>query len=104
MKRLFLLFGLLIPSISFAANLTYSSVSGVLFDKSQNMLILYPAGLGGSYTIPGSVTDIGDEAFFYCDSLTSVTIPDSVTNIGNDGHCAAGAGVARNSNRALVVV
>ena len=27
------------------------------------------------------VTEIGDHAFYYCDSLTSVTIPNSVTEI-----------------------
>ena len=36
------------------------------------------------YTIPDSVTTIGDYVFSYCDSLTSVTIPDSVTTIGED--------------------
>ena len=35
------------------------------------------------YTIPNSVTEIGDYAFSYCSSLTSITIPDSVTEIGN---------------------
>ena len=30
------------------------------------------------------VTGIGQDAFFWCNSLTSVTIPESVTNIGND--------------------
>ena len=39
-----------------------------------------PAGLT-SYTIPDSVTSIGEMAF-YCSSLRSVTIPDSVTSIG----------------------
>ena len=34
-------------------------------------------------TIPNSVTSIGDFAFYYCSSLTSVTIPNSVTSIGN---------------------
>ena len=34
-----------------------------------------------SITIPDSVTSIGDGAFFDCDSLESVTIPDSVTSI-----------------------
>ena len=36
-----------------------------------------------SVTIPDSVTTIGDSAFYSCDSLTSVTIPDSVTTIGD---------------------
>ena len=34
------------------------------------------------YTIPNSVTAIGNSTFSECTSLTSVTIPDSVTSIG----------------------
>ena len=33
--------------------------------------------------IPNSVTSIGDVAFYYCSSLTSITIPNSVTSIGD---------------------
>ena len=36
-----------------------------------------------SITIPNSVTNIGGGAFWYCKSLTSITIPNSVTSIGN---------------------
>ena len=35
-----------------------------------------------SITLPDSVTSIGDYAFSRCTSLTSITIPDSVTSIG----------------------
>ena len=37
-----------------------------------------------SITIPDSVTFIGDSAFDFCESLTSVSIPDSVTFIGDN--------------------
>ena len=36
-----------------------------------------------SITIPDSVTGIGEHSFYECDGLTSITIPDSVTGIGN---------------------
>ena len=36
-----------------------------------------------SITIPNSVTSIGYHAFYWCSSLTSVTIPNSVTSIGD---------------------
>jgi hypothetical protein len=64
-----------------ALNAFYSSVDGVLFNKSQTLLIQYPGGKAGSYTLPTSVTSIGSEAFSFCPSLTSVTIPNSVTSI-----------------------
>ncbi len=46
------------------------------------MLIAYPAGQAGPYTIPSSVASIGEVAFSGCTGLTSVTIPSSVTSIG----------------------
>jgi hypothetical protein len=90
-----------------AANPSYASADGVLFNKTMTTLIQCPAGLAGSYAIPDSVTNIGNDAFYDCylltnvtmgnsvnsigDSafalsygLTSMTLPDSVTSIGND--------------------
>ncbi len=64
-------------------NPVYSSVDGVLFNKSQTVLILCPEGRAGSYSIPNSVISIGGSAFSFCTSLTSVVIPNSVTSIGD---------------------
>ena len=62
----------------------YSSVDGVLFDKDKTSLIKYPENKENeTYTIPNSVTSIGNYAFSYCNSLTSINIPDGVTSIGN---------------------
>jgi hypothetical protein len=63
-----------------ASNPVYSSVNGVLCDKSQATLLQFPNGLVGSYTIPSSVTSIGPGAF-YGSGLTNVTIPEGVSNI-----------------------
>lgn len=63
-------------------NPAYMSTNGVVFDKNQSALIVYPAGLAGSYLIPDSVTTIADDAFAYCTRLWNVSFPDGVTNIG----------------------
>jgi hypothetical protein len=114
-----------------AGNLFYCSVGGVLFDRSETTLIQFPAGEGGTYTIPNSVTNIeygafissgivgvtfgtnltniGAGAFVDCWGLATVTIPNSVTNIGSDafGYCGGltevtiGNGVANISSNAF---
>jgi hypothetical protein len=63
-----------------ALNPAYSSVDGVLL-YNHTMLNQCPAGKAGSYTIPNTVTYIGDNAFYHCSSLTNVTIPNTVTYI-----------------------
>ncbi len=64
-------------------NPRYCSVNGVLFNKDKTTLLAYPAGkTASSYTIPNSVTSIGDCAFYGCSSLTSIAFPDSVTSVG----------------------
>ncbi len=58
-----------------AANCCYSSLDGVLFNKSQTTLIQYPGGKAGSYSIPGSAISIGDFAFARCTSLSLAASP-----------------------------
>jgi len=62
-------------------NPAFSSLDGVVFDKSQTTLIQFPGGRA-SYHIPDSVTSIGGSAFGASTSLRRVTIGNSVTNIG----------------------
>ena len=73
-----------LTSINVASgNNYYSDNNGVLFNKKKTELIRYPEGKSQtSYTIPNSVTSIGDWAFYKCTGLTSITIPNIVTSIG----------------------
>ena len=73
-----------LTSINVASgNNYYSDNNGVLFNKKKTELIRYPEGKSQtSYTIPDSVTSIGNWAFDGCTGITSITIPNSVTSIG----------------------
>ncbi len=71
-----------------ADNKSYCSVDGVLYNKAKTTLIYCPKGkTSESFTIPDSVTSIGNNAFFRCDNLTSITISDCVKSIGERAFC-----------------
>jgi hypothetical protein len=62
-------------------NRNFSSLDGVLFNKNQNILLLFPKGKKGAYTIPSTVGSIAENAFNSCVELTEITIPKSVNLI-----------------------
>ena len=62
-------------------NLSYSSLDGILYDKSKSTLLA--CGGKENVFVPNSVTSIGKHAFDGCTSLTSITIPNSVTSISS---------------------
>ncbi len=61
----------------------FTSIDGVLFDKAQTRLVVYPpAKAGTSYTVPSSVTSIASGAFSYCTALEHITLPPYLPKIG----------------------
>ena len=61
----------------------FSSVSGILFSKEKDTLYRFPINkTWTSYSIPDTVVNIADQAFYGCEHLTSVIIPHSVKSIG----------------------
>ena len=56
---------------------------GVKYSKDWKRLLKAPSGLNGKYSIRKGVEVIGNSAFLFCSSLTSINIPSSVTNIGD---------------------
>lgn len=71
-------------------NSYYCSKDGIVFSKDESTIVCYPAGRRDlEYTIPDSVTYIGEYAFYEHYYINSITIPDGVTCIGNFAfyHC-----------------
>ncbi len=65
-------------------NRSYTSVSGVLFDKRLTRLYYYPcAKKDTSYVVPNTITTIENSAFADCTSLVSIELPENLTYINS---------------------
>ena len=62
-------------------NLFYTSVDGILFNKSKTFLFQATPSINGNFVIPSTVLTIGGYAFSRASGLLSVTIPSSVKTI-----------------------
>ena len=75
-----------------STNLNYTSNNGVLFNNDLTTLIQFPAGKEElSYTIPETVSKIGNYAFAGNVSVEQVVISSSVSNIGEGSFANCGA-------------
>ena len=80
-------------------NKNYTSLDGVLFNKTASTLIQCGTSTSGSYSIPSSVDSIGDNAFYNCNLMSSVSIPSSVISIADYAfyNCSGLASITVNS-------
>ena len=86
-------------------NTAYSSDSfGVLFNKDKTRLIRCPEGFQGSYTIPSTVTEVGEKGFARCQNLTSVEIPGSVAVLSKHAFFACTALTSLELSEGLQVI
>ena len=76
------------------ANSKFTSQDGVLFDKAQTILITYPPGRAGNYSVPNSVTNVIAYSFADASALTNVSLPNSVAIINNNAFENSGIGAA----------
>lgn len=59
-------------------------IDGVLFDKNEKKLIAYlPFGDRTAYTVPEGTREIGEDAFWLCNTLTTIELPETVTVLGD---------------------
>ena len=73
------------------ANETYCSIDGVLFSKDEKKLVSFPrAKQIPIYTVPGTVEQIGSDAFRYAWDCKGVILPEGLKSIGTCAFCNSG--------------
>ena len=65
------------------ANPHYRSIGGWLYSKDSLTLCIVPDGVSGPASVPPYVRSLGDMAFGFCQSITSVSLPEGLCRIGS---------------------
>lgn len=63
-----------------AANTTYSSLDGVLYNKAITEIIWFPMGKNDAYSLPATITSLGKYAFMGC-KLSSFVLPNTIKTV-----------------------
>lgn len=63
------------------ANANYKSQDGVLLNANGTSIVWFPMGKQGSYTLPSTITSVGDYAFKGC-SIETFILPDNMKVLG----------------------
>ena len=69
-------------------NNSFTSVNGVLYNKSVTVLLEYPKGRSGSYVMPETVRAVNQHAFRNCKQLTDITLSDDLAIDGDFSGCS----------------
>ena len=70
--------------INYDGNSAYADSDGCVFNNDNTELLFAPCSLSNDYTIPNSVTAIGESAFSRCSDLSAICVSENVEIIGLD--------------------
>lgn len=75
-----------LESITVAAgNNNYVAEDGILYNKNKTELVLFPSGKDvDEFTVPSSVTTLGEYAFDYNQHIVTVSLPAALTSLGGE--------------------
>ncbi|MDE5768557.1 MAG: leucine-rich repeat domain-containing protein, partial [Oscillospiraceae bacterium] len=67
-------------------NTHYASSENILYDKDFTKFVFVPSSVT-DVTVPDTITEIPEDAFYYCKNLTNITLPETLISIGKDAFC-----------------
>ncbi len=73
-----------VVTVAYTAENTKVDENGNLLSGDGTTLLYVPADEKGDYTVPETVTSIGDGAFKGCEEITEVNLPENLESIGSN--------------------